>query len=58
MQRLISALAALLFVAAPAMADITGPARVVDGDNRAWEAVSDYGPWGARIASAATHGAA
>ena len=32
MRRLISALAALLFVAAPAMADITGPARVVDGD--------------------------
>ena len=31
--RLVSiALTALLFAAAPALADITGPARVVDGD--------------------------
>ncbi len=32
MRHFSSVLAALLFVAAPALADITGPARVVDGD--------------------------
>ncbi len=33
MRFFISVLAAFLFIPAPTLADITGPARVVDGDN-------------------------